>query len=93
MAKLQLGARVRIKNYPGPTGRIVELRGALGPNGMEIYRVAVPRKPGSFLVEVRGNQLELLTTKPRRLVVLKTRKPKHPKTLRKRSIGGHGSIV
>ena len=61
-----LGARVRIKNYPGPDGQIVELRGPLGPGGIEIYRVAIPQKPGFSLVELRGNQLELVKSQPKK---------------------------
>ncbi len=71
----KLGAKVRIKNYQGPAGKIVELRGPLGPNGIDIYRVAIPMKPGISLIEVRENQLELVATK-RRSIRIKPRKPK-----------------
>ncbi len=63
---LVLGSRVRIKNYSGPDGKIVELRGPLGPNGMQIYRVAIAQRRGFSLVELRGNQLELIRVLPRR---------------------------
>ena len=62
-----LGDRVQIKNYAGPPGRIIELRGPLGPRGANIYRVAIPQKPGFILIEVRGNQLDRIvapTKKP-----------------------------
>ncbi len=69
-----LGSRVRIKNYSGPDGKIVELRGPLGPNGVQIYRVAIPQKPGFSLVELRGNQLELIRVLPQRRVSSKLKR-------------------
>jgi hypothetical protein len=53
----QLGDRVEIRYYPDWRGRIVELRGPLGPGGAEIYRVRIPNKPKPKYVEVRGDQL------------------------------------
>lgn len=53
----ELGARVSIRYYPDMVGRIVELRGPLGPGGAQIYRVRFPRKPKPFYIEVRGDQL------------------------------------
>ncbi len=55
---LELGARVRIRNSAGMRGRIVELRGPLGPGGSQIFRVRVLRKPKAAFIEVRGDQLE-----------------------------------
>lgn len=55
----KLGARVEIclTNLRGP---IVELRGALGPGGIEIYRVRYRGKPRPAYIEVREDQLELV---------------------------------
>ncbi len=55
-----LGNRVRIKNYAGKLGKVVELRGALGPNGAPVYRVQMNRKPVATFIELLGNQLELV---------------------------------
>ena len=57
---LKLGDRVRVLHYPDMRGRIVELRGALGPGGAQIYRVRFPRKPKSMYVELREDQLILI---------------------------------
>jgi hypothetical protein len=54
---LQLGDRVKIRNSGGTTARIVELRGPLGPGGVQIYRVRIRRKPKPTYVEVREDQL------------------------------------
>jgi hypothetical protein len=54
--------RVKIR-YSEWTGRIVELRGPLGPGGAQVYRVRVRFKPKPFEVEVLGNQLILLPPK------------------------------
>ncbi len=43
-------------------GRIVELRGPLGPGGAQIYRIRVAFKPKPSYIEVREDQLELLST-------------------------------
>ena len=58
-----LGDRVKIHRTGGMRGRIVELRGPLGPGGVQIYRVLVRRKPeptynshpGSPKYDFRGN--------------------------------------
>jgi hypothetical protein len=55
---LNIGDRVRIRNYAGKYGRIVEYRGALGPGGAPIFRVLVQRKPSISYIELRGDQLE-----------------------------------
>jgi hypothetical protein len=55
---LKLGDRVRIRLSRGLKGRIVELRGPLGPGGAQIYRVRIPRKPKPQYIEVRENQLQ-----------------------------------
>jgi hypothetical protein len=57
---LVLGDRVKIRHSAGMKGRIVELRGPLGPGGAQIYRVQVRKKPRATYIEVRGDQLEVL---------------------------------
>jgi hypothetical protein len=57
---LKVGDVVKIRNYAMPQGRIIELRGPLGPGGVEIYRVRVQRKPKPFEIEVRADQLDLI---------------------------------
>jgi hypothetical protein len=56
------GDRVKIVP-PGVKGRIVELRGPLGPNGIQIYRILLSKKPKRVYTEVREDQLELLGEK------------------------------
>jgi len=58
---LKLGDRVRIRHSGGLRGRIVELRGPLGPGGVQIYRVRYRRKPKPAYIEVREDQLEPIT--------------------------------
>jgi hypothetical protein len=54
---LKLGDHVRVLHHPKMSGRIVELRGPLGPGGAQIYRVRFPRKPKSMYIELREDQL------------------------------------
>jgi hypothetical protein len=54
---LKLGDRVEVRYYPELRGKIVELRGPLGPGGVQIYRVRFPRKPKSMYIELREDQL------------------------------------
>jgi hypothetical protein len=64
----KLGDRVRILNSSSH-GRIVELRGPLAPNRVQVYSVLLKRKP--FLkrkpdptyIEVREDQLEIIPKK------------------------------
>lgn len=53
----KIGDRVKIKNYAGKIGRIVEDRGPLGPGGVPIFRVLVQVRPTASYIEVRGDQL------------------------------------
>ncbi len=53
---LKVGDRVKIR-YSDWRGRIVEERGALGPGGMLVYRVRIPRKPKAVYVEFTEDQL------------------------------------
>jgi hypothetical protein len=62
--QFNLGDRVRIRHGYGMRGRIVELRGPLGPNGEQIYRIRINRQyPPARYIEVREDQLELLPPK------------------------------
>ena len=58
---LKVGTRVRIRNSGLGIGKIVELRGPLGPGGALIYRVRVGRKPTPAYGEFREDQLEVVT--------------------------------
>jgi hypothetical protein len=62
--ELKLGDRVEIRHSEGLRGRIVELRGPLGPQGAQVYRVLVRRKPKSNYIELLGDQLVLIATQP-----------------------------
>lgn len=59
-AVFKLGDRVKIQSGAGHVGRVVELRGPLGPKGMQVYRVLLRKKPKPAYVEVREDQLEVL---------------------------------
>jgi len=58
-----LGDRVKIRLSGGMRGRVVELRGPLGPGGVQIYRVLVRRKPKPTYIELREDQLALAPAK------------------------------
>ncbi len=60
LGNIKPGDRVKIINGGGLTGRIVELRGPLGPKGMQVYRVLLRKKPKPAYVEVREDQLEII---------------------------------
>jgi hypothetical protein len=55
---LKPGDLVEIRYSGGQRGRIVEFRGALGPNGANIYRIRVRRKPKAIYVELPEDQLK-----------------------------------
>jgi hypothetical protein len=57
---LKLGDLVQIRHAAKMRGRIVELRGPLGPGGAQIYRVRIFRKPKPKYIELREDQLELI---------------------------------
>ena len=57
---LKLGDLVKIRHSADWRGRIVELRGPLGPGGVQIYRVRVQRKPKPAYIELREDQLVLI---------------------------------
>jgi hypothetical protein len=56
----KLGDRVSIRHSGGLRGRIVELRGPLGPSGAQIYRVRVRGMAEPTYIELRGDQLALI---------------------------------
>src|SRR5260370_40048946 len=58
---LKLGDHVQIRHSGGLKGRIVELRGPLGPGGVQIYRVRYRREPKPAYIEGREDQLERIT--------------------------------
>lgn len=55
--RFQIGTVVKIRNTGFDRGTIVELRGALGPKGANVYRVRVQEKPAAY-TEVLEEQLE-----------------------------------
>jgi hypothetical protein len=61
--EFKLGDEVRIRHSEYQGARIVELRGPLGPGGVEIYRVRVKGTQGRVYIELRGDQLELIPQK------------------------------
>jgi hypothetical protein len=58
---LKVGTVVRIRNSGYPRAKIAEVLGPLGPNGSRIYRVLVQKKPRRVYIEVREDQLEVLS--------------------------------
>jgi len=52
-----VGDRVEIMHFG--RGKVVTLRGRLGPNGEQVYRVMYKRRPTPAYVEVLGNQIRL----------------------------------
>ncbi len=61
---LKLGDLVKIRHSGWRQGRIVEARGPLGPNGSQIYRVLVRRKPRPAYIELREDQLDAISAGP-----------------------------
>jgi hypothetical protein len=59
----KLGDRVKIRLSGGMRGRVVELRGPLGPGGVQIYRIRISREPRPHFIEVREDQLKLIPVK------------------------------
>jgi hypothetical protein len=58
---LKVGTVVKIRNSGYPRAKVAEFRGPLGPNGARIYSVLVQRKPRRVYIEVREDQLEVLS--------------------------------
>ena len=59
---IKLGSRVRIRHTNGMKGKVVELRGPLGPGGSQVFRIQIRTTPEPGFIEVREDQLELLST-------------------------------
>jgi hypothetical protein len=59
-ASIKLGSRVRIRHTNGLKGKVVELRGPLGPDGVNIFRIQIRTTPEPGFIEVREDQLEIL---------------------------------
>ncbi len=59
-----IGDRVKIKYHDG-IARVVEYRGPLGPGGALIYRVRVGKRPTAAYIELRSDQLQLVTAAER----------------------------
>ncbi|HKI34039.1 MAG TPA: hypothetical protein VKA46_19455 [Gemmataceae bacterium] len=57
---LKVGDRVKL-HYYGKRGRVVELRGPLGPGGKLVYRVIVSRKPRPVYIDLTEDQVVLIT--------------------------------
>ena len=58
---LKVGTVVKILNSGYGRARIAEYRGPLGPKGARIYRILVQSKPRPVYIEVREDQLEVLS--------------------------------
>ncbi len=56
----KLGDRVKIRHTTDLRGRIVELRGALGPGGAQIYGVRIRGTSQPKYIELREDQLVLI---------------------------------
>jgi hypothetical protein len=60
---LKVGDRVKIHHASGLSGRVVELRGPLGSGGAQVYRVMVRKKPKPSYIEVRADQIEVISSR------------------------------
>jgi len=58
--KFQVGNRVKILNSAFGTAEVVELRGPFGPQGAQVYRLRVRKKPRPAYIEVLEEQMELV---------------------------------
>jgi hypothetical protein len=60
-SEIKAGDRVKVLHGTGRdsglVGRVIELRGPLGPKGAEIYLIRISRKPKPAYVEVTADQL------------------------------------
>jgi hypothetical protein len=61
--RFNLGDRVKIRFSGGLSGRIIELRGPLGPGGVQVCRVVVGRRPLRRQIELMEDQLVLVPAK------------------------------
>jgi hypothetical protein len=62
LAQFKLGDVVKIRNSDFDRAKIVELRGALGPKGANVYRLRIRKKPPAY-IEVLEEQLEAIPPK------------------------------
>ncbi len=58
--EFKLGDMVKIRHSNYNRAKIVELRGPLGPGGVEVYSVVVHRNSKPVYIELLGDQLVLL---------------------------------
>jgi hypothetical protein len=56
----KVGDLVKIRHYGGQTARVVELRGPLGPGGVQVYRVRVRGKLEPVYIELCEDQIVLI---------------------------------
>jgi hypothetical protein len=66
MPRFQVGDRVRVITHTPSYvwGKVIGLRGPLGPGGAQVYRLRLaPKRPRAY-VEVLADQLELLPPTP-----------------------------
>ncbi len=59
----QVGRLVKLRRS-GRRARVIEYCGGLGPNGADIYRLLLRRKPSRSYTEVLADQLELWEPDP-----------------------------
>jgi hypothetical protein len=57
---LKVGDMVKIRHSGFARARIVEDRGNLGPNGAQVFRVIVRRKPTPMYIDLLEEQLTLI---------------------------------
>jgi hypothetical protein len=62
-AILKIGDLVKFRSQPTMRGRVVELRGPLGPGGAQVYRLLLRRKPVRAYVEAWEDQLEVIPSR------------------------------
>ena len=62
----EVGDIVEIRHYDHQKAKIVELRGPLGPGGVQIYRVRVRGRQPRVYIELREDQLILIRKRPSR---------------------------
>ncbi len=58
--EFQRGDIVVVKLHPHMRGKVIELRGLLGPNGEQVYRIRLGKDSGRRQLEVLPQQLRLL---------------------------------
>lgn len=59
---LKIGTIVGVRNSGYDRAEIVEFRGNLGPGGARVYRILVRKKPQPAYIEVREDQLEVVSS-------------------------------